>query len=76
MTLPSLFSEFDLHAISPFFPGEAATGKPQNKQNRRGRLREPSRTDACCLSQGHLFLGTGKRKGNSLLHPYQTFLTS
>lgn len=32
MTLPSLFSEFDLHAISPFFPGEAATGKPQNKQ--------------------------------------------
>lgn len=32
MTLTSLFSEFDLHAISPFFPGEAATGKPQNKQ--------------------------------------------
>lgn len=32
MTLPSLFSEFDLHAISPFSPGEAAAEKPQNKQ--------------------------------------------
>lgn len=46
MTLPSLFSESDLHAISQFFPGEAATGKPQNKQKRKTERAERSRTDA------------------------------